>query len=374
MIPVISALLAKAQAATDPLERARHLARCAMYWALAGDGRSAGETIRALRADPAALADAELAAWIWLTEGLGELGSNQNERSLDRFKRAHVLASCLAGREIAPLSAAWLAHVEFNFGDPLRLCPLAVEALRGCSPGMAAALARVAVSLGDAHLYADDEDAAKAWYAHARHAAEALKDTTTLASAAHNMASVAVRSLRLNRRLGTPMPALATIASTLSDSSRNLDELAGIRFLPHYEPWVRLQLAMAEGDFRRAGELIAHHIARWEASGPRRYLVQARADALQCRAAAGKPVDPAAADEVVRDVERGGFDADDRALAYLSLSDLFGALGERGRAAKLLDAARAAFAEHGTVAAAWRARLSGNNLGPQPWNHLYGTA
>jgi hypothetical protein len=325
-------------AAAHARERAERTAELAAYVARAGRWGEAEQLIAQARLAFAPGAVPRLTVWVMIAEGLLTYFRAIDPAASDRLQRARGLARALPDATLGSLASAWLAHIEFDNSDFERTCELLRESLADVPADAHGVLARVALVLANAHLYAGLADEARTWYARAHHAAVQEGDDATLGALVHDRAALRLSILRLEHALGRARAQEADGAALELDAAAGFERLAGTEGLPALTPlWeARLRLMLDERD--EACRLFELHRDVTDVAGLRRMRSSLGADHLLARWPALSPEDRAglATDEAREDATRcDDADPDDRAIYFLAMSQLMAAVGQPATAEAL---------------------------------------
>ena len=249
---LLTQLAARIAAARNPVEAACLRAQRGIYLARQGKYEAAQAIVTAVRDEFGTRPNAEVTAWISLVEALIHFYSHPGPNAMDRLRRAHALGQAMQHPVLVPLSAAWLAHIEFNDNRMEPMLQHVQEALRLAQPDHHAALARVSLVVADAFHYAGRFDLAKDWYAKVRQHALAEGDDAMISAMLHNVAAFRANEVRLADAFGSPTPLEAKRALMETESTANYDVGIGTLSMSLLIPLMRAQLMTATGQFSEA--------------------------------------------------------------------------------------------------------------------------
>ena len=167
-----------------------------------------------------------------IAEGLLTYFKSIDPAASDRLQRARGLARAMPDAALGSLASAWLAHIEFDNSDFLRTCDHLRESLGSVPADAHGVLARVALVLANAHLYAGLADEARTWYQRAHHAAVREGDDATLGALVHDRAALRLSILRLEHALGRARSGEAGGAALELGAAASFERLAGTEGLP----------------------------------------------------------------------------------------------------------------------------------------------
>ncbi len=344
-----------------PPERARLELRLAAIAARQGrfeESLATVQRLRAAQAEGSLPAEAEVAAWMHLVEGLVWLHRAPEAASPEPLSRAQALAHLAAGSEVQALAAAWLAHLHFNQGRLAEFAGHAARAreLAGGASGVdvrwPAALARMALTVATAWMSAGEETLAQGWFGRAREAAGAAGDSLLMAAVLHDRAAFGVHRLRIGWALAWPGSAASPHEQELArlqlDASRNYEAAVRAQALAELQPLARIALLVVQSRHEEALGWIEPTLPRLGEAGLARYDAQLRADRLWCHVALQRPADALAegADIEARLVHTP--DPDDRLIVHATLAR---ALRLAGQDAAAVHQAQLAAHEHARMQA-----------------------
>ena len=319
-----------AQIASEPdaVRQASLRAQRAMHWARQGAHEAVLREVGAIREAFGKRPNAEVTAWISLAEAVNSFYSQPGPQALDRLRRAQALARAIGHVELQALSAAWLAHLEFNASRMEPMIEHAAEALRLAGPEHHAALARASLVVADAYHYAGRFDLAKGWYAAVRQHALVDGDDAMISAMLHNVAAFRANNVRMEAAFGVLDEDQAARALLEMESTRNYDLGIGTASLNLFVPLLRAQLFAAVGRHDEALRLFEEHVELTPSQGMTRLLPTYLADMAWCLLRTGNS-DRARATlrrALAQPVEHS--DPDDIAAAYARFSMISAAIGD----------------------------------------------
>ncbi len=178
-------------------------ARHALQLARRGERSGGRQLIDHLRQEFQGREFAELSIRLSLAEGILSLpavaGAVAPWAARDRFTRAWALGRHHADTGLAALAGAWSAHGLLAAGHWKPFAEAVVTGLRSARSADHEALARWALSLGNACLLADDPQRAQTWYEWARRQACADQDGAALADTLCDLAWHQTQRLQLRQ-------------------------------------------------------------------------------------------------------------------------------------------------------------------------------
>lgn len=277
-----------------------------------------------------------VAAWICLAEGLIEHHSHFAVGARDRIRRAYALSAAARLRPLIALSAAWVSHLDYLYGDLPGLTRHVAEALQEAADDHHAARSRASLVVAGAYHWSGRLDLAQPWYVKARHHAMAEGDQISISATMFNRAWIAGNQARVAALFGAEQGALD--ASQLrqlvlaAESSGHFDEHVGKTSQRSMMQLMRAQLSMLKGQHAEALERYEQQVPQAVDEGMTYMLPVFRADTAWCHAQLGD-LNAARRDA---QIAIGAFSDDceeeDRALAHGRLSAVWHVLGEVGLA------------------------------------------
>lgn len=257
--------------ARDPMQAACLAAERAALLARLGRFDDALAELAILRARPASSHSAALAVWLCLADGMVEHFRNQSPSARDRIHRAYALAVAARLHPLIALSAAWLAHTDYVYGDLPGLARHVAEALQEAEPGHHAARARATLVAAQGYHWGGRADLAQPWYQRAHEHATAEGDETTLSALLKNRAWISGNQARMASIFGPelfPVDAAALRHAQMSaESSEHFDAHLGQTALRSLGPVMRAQLLVAQGRYAEALGALQQHLEVSEQDG-----------------------------------------------------------------------------------------------------------
>ena len=236
-------------AAGNPGEAACLQAERACLLARQGRFDEAREVLDRLRAESASASPA-LAAWLCLGDGLIDHYRQMGASSRDRIRRAYALSVAARARPLIALSAAWLAHFDYVYGDLEGMARHIAEALQEADAEHHAARARACLVAAMAYHWGGRLDLAQPFYDRSRRHATAEGDEATISSLLVNRAWVCGNQTRLAAIFETPdRPDADAIRQALlsADSAGAFDQHVRKQSLSSFVPMLRAQLLIVQG-------------------------------------------------------------------------------------------------------------------------------
>lgn len=339
-------LAARIAAARNPVEAACLRAQRGIYLARQGKYEAAQAIVTAVRDEFGTRPNAEVTAWISLVEALIHFYSHPGPNAMDRLRRAHALGQAMQHPVLVPLSAAWLAHIEFNDNRMEPMLQHVQEALRLAQPDHHAALARVSLVVADAFHYAGRFDLAKDWYAKVRQHALAEGDDAMISAMLHNVAAFRASRTRLKDAFGEADMVETARAMMEAESTGNFDIGIGTASLSWFVPLLRAQLLTVEGRYGEAAILFSQNLESAETQGVARLMVSFLADYAWCRFKLGDAGSALAYAARCEEAAQHDCDADDLAASLARVSAIYEANGKHEKAISLRERGHASLANH----------------------------
>jgi predicted negative regulator of RcsB-dependent stress response len=259
-----------------------YLAELACYYARVGDFERAESSRVELRRVFGDGRDLRVSVLIMTLEALLLYFRELNPAARDRLLRAKLL--CTAGKEerLLALTSAWLAHIDFNlerFDDMSESIALGLKSL-DADDGTAEC--RLALVLGDAFMYCDQENVARHWYERAHLSATRLGDQAAIGAMTYNRAALRVTNLRLAQVVEPSQAIDFALARAELKSATNYQAVAGLRSLDHLLRAAQVGVLMLENDFSKASAQIQQILDSGEVPSHSGAFYTLRADRLTC--------------------------------------------------------------------------------------------
>ena len=283
-----------------------------------------------------------MSAWLNLIDGLVIFSREMGHAASDKIRRAHALSRAAGLVRLRPLSAAWLAHMDFLNADVDAMAVHLCEALSLADQSHFSALARAHLVVAQGYHQGGRLDLALPWYFSARDNAILEGDDAAVSALMHNMAWLRASNLRQEQLLGTKSAGENDHALLSAQSIANYDLLVGVVSLHAHVPILRAKLLTLNGQPAEALLLFDEYLRTAVSEGLGRLQADLVADRAWCRLQVGQlneaRKDAAFAQSMIDPM--GHFD--DRAFAHSRLVEVFSALGESNAVAchqKLADTA-----------------------------------
>lgn len=359
MIPAKSRLLRRLDAqiatASGQLQSAGLRAQRAVLLARHGQLAEAREELTALHQLSFQHPNSQLGAWLHFAEGLMSYFTDFGSAAREKIQRAQAIAKLAELKEVEALAAAWLCHLAYVRHDIDAVVGHAQACLQLAEPDHHAARVRVAIALGLAHHFANQPEAAQAWYGQARQHASAEGDDASQSALMYNMAEMRTAHVRRASLAhpSRPVPELLLGA----DSIKHYDAAVGGSAMAELTPVLRAQVLTVQGDFAQAQALYEQHLPQAMSKGLTRLGSSLLADLAWCRCNLGQrehALQQAREAEIELDP---ACDVDDRAATHSRLAQIYGLLGDAAAAKRHAASAAAEWVEFAAQQQAWARAL-----------------
>ncbi len=344
--PLIQRLEAEIRATTDGVLQAELYAQVACYQARVGEFEEA-ERIRArVRSVYGDGRSPQVSIRIMCAEGLLLYYKGLDPSARDRLFRANLLSAALSLPNLVALTSAWLAHVDFNAGRFEAMAKSAASCLAVLYADDGSADCRIGLVLGDAFAYVGDEKVSKRWYERARRLANRLGDHAAVGALTYNRAVLHLARARIDALSGRLDNSRIGLIVTEVQSAVNYQAVAQLSSLDHLLRSASASSLLLEERYSDATTAILKLIASTEVPTGSAELALLYSDNAFCLAELGQwqmATEMAAAGAAI---DSSGFDFDDRALIFDSLSKYHLLAGESERALKYRDQADLSLTKH----------------------------
>lgn len=188
--PFIERLEVKIQGLSDKVAQAECYAEMACYWARCGEFQRAEQSCQQLRATFGDGRYPRISTLIMCVEGLLLFFRDLDMAALDRLARANLLSRAFGIDDVAALSSAWIAHINFNVDNYEHMGIAINQCFERLDSENSAARGRIAIVLSDAFLLVGRGKQARYWFGVAREAAVETGDHTLVAALTYNRAAL----------------------------------------------------------------------------------------------------------------------------------------------------------------------------------------
>jgi len=270
-----------------------------------------------------------LAAWLSLLEGMIEHYRDFGRQARERIARARALAGAARDRPLLALAAAWLATMDYGYGDLPGVARHAAEALQEAASDHHAARARACLAVAHSYHWGGRLDQAQPWYERARQHALADGDEATLSALMLDRAWIIGEQLRLASIFAAADASPDALRQALlgAESTANFDQHVGKASLRWWLPMLRAQLLLAQQRHAEALRAFEAHLPAALAAWLAYMSPVLHADLAWCKLKLGRS-EAALVDARVAEAGFGGdCEPEDRAGAHGRLAQVFEALG-----------------------------------------------
>lgn len=331
MIPMLTRLEMELAQCADPIRQAELLAERASYLARTGHFAEANEILSTLRKSYGDGRSARVSVWIMFVEGLVLYFERISVDARDKILRAHTISSAAGISDMRLLTAAWLAHLEFErskYDDMGRLLAAVIEYPGESSPGVRS---RVALVLGDAFAYSGDRVKSQLWFEFCRRRAVDAGDRATMGALMYNRPAFRLARLRVEHFVhdDTLDPDLLRLLEMELNSSWEFQIGTNVAALSHLVKLAKAQVLIFREKFVEAIEVLL--VLREQLA-----LLENRPNRSSVLAELGwcflKNGNTEAAYDSLRDIDLVDIrclDVDDRLVAFSMLIKIAESMGDR---------------------------------------------
>ena len=323
---LLSALDARVAECRDPLEHICLRAERAALLARQGHLEEARTELAAINARYDKRPNALVSAWTNFAEGLVIYFSSLDGAARDKLKRSLALSEAVGADLIQPLSAAWLAQMDFASLDFEPMMKHIGTSLRHAGPEHHSARSRACLVTAGAYHWAERVDLALPWYERARRHATAEGDQPTISALMHNMAWLRTAEARRQSVEGILNVSEARQALLVADSTSHFDAFIGMTALGSLVPILRAQVLVVQERYADALELLEANAEQSEKEGLERMACVMFADAAWCRLNIGDERGACRDARVALSRIAVGTHIDDRAMTHSRLAAIYAAI------------------------------------------------
>ena len=345
-----SKLLARLDAALaatrDPIRVGCLRAERAGYRARQGHFDRARKELEALRLEFALRPHPEISVWLCLLEGWIAYYSSLDESARGWMKRAYALSTATDLRRVRALSAAWLALSDYVADDVAAMVAHLEEALHTAAPDEHDVRARAGLVAAAAFDFVERKPEAQKWYASARDHARAIGDEQMLSAINYNIASQGGLHALQAAVFGGDVTGLARHALAAAEATANYDHWIGAKSLDALTPITMAVLWSLLGEHAKALGLYQAHVQAARDQGLEFLSAVFLADMAWCHWHGGAREAAAADLQAAHAQLTEARHADDRAVAYGRMAQVYELLGRGDEAAGHRAQADAAWAHH----------------------------
>ena len=226
--PILTRLHTEISSTSDPERQGVLTVQVASYLARIGEFDEAERLRLELRRQFGDGHNAEVSIRIMCLEAMQLYYQALDPKARDRLLRANLLAVACKHSGLCAYTFAWLAHIDFNQAKYAEMATWIRRCNESLSSDDGSARCRLSLVLGDANLFAMQDEESRKWYEQARLLATKLGDQAAIGAVTYNSAALKVTNGRI-RHLRSPL------------SKSEVDSLAlGVRSAVNYQYVARL--------------------------------------------------------------------------------------------------------------------------------------
>ena len=334
-----------AAAASDE-QRALWLVKLAAYEARLGNTKKASGILREVKELFGLRISAQLISWIFLAEGIVDFHRDPMPKSIDRIQRAYWMSRAIGERELRPLAAAWMAHMDLIRDRYTSMIDLAEEAYTTACGDDFASLSRVSLVVADAFNFAGDFSIARTWYSKVRNYALEIGDEVMISAMLHNIAALQVASARMRRAFGHLDEEHVRRALMNVETTGNFDAGIGLISLSSMVPLIRAQILSLCGEFSKALELFDENAEFVNSDSMRRLRSNVFCDRAWCNANLGRGAVAGREISSALDYLCESIESDDLAILHATVANTMELIGLRKGVTFHRELASRYWAEH----------------------------
>jgi hypothetical protein len=249
------------QKARSQLDRNCLLAELAAHWSRLGYFKESQNTIIALKEENRKNPQIRLSIWIHFADGLLGYFQNVGVEKNDSIRRAYGLSCAGGAPELQAISAAWLAQIEYSKLNIETLVKFVKESLSLASMENHSARSRACLVVAEALHMANRYDLAQPWYQRCRYHALANLDDVTISASMHNMAWLAMLTMRQSVLSDDDAPRDARQTMLKIESVINFDLLHSDSSWKTLQPVLLAQMQSLNGNALEAIALYEEHLS-----------------------------------------------------------------------------------------------------------------
>jgi hypothetical protein len=271
-----------------------------------------------------------LGAWLCLAEGMLEHNRDMSAQGRDRIRRAYALSVAARVRPLIAISAAWLAHTDYVYGDLPNVAKHVAESLQEAAGDDHPARARASLVAAQSYHWGGRLDLARPWYERARSHAVAEGDESTLSALINNRAWISGCQARMASIFGPSAaaeePGTVRMALMSAESGGYFDAYVGGASMRSMSRLMHAMLLLAQGNHAQALAELEMHLPDAMKDGMAYMNPVLYADIAWCKCHLGR-IDAALADARLAEASFGpDCEEEDRAAAHGRLAQVFAQL------------------------------------------------
>ena len=272
-----------------------------------------------------------LGAWLCLAEGMLEHNRDMSAQGRDRIRRAYALSVAARVRPLIAISAAWLAHTDYVYGDLPNVAKHVAESLQEAARDDHPARARASLVAAQSYHWGGRLDLAQPWYERARFHAVAEGDESTLSALMINRAWTAGNQARISEIFSLKLRGTGDweVRQALmgAESSGYFDTYVDKLSLRSMARLMRAQLLLVGGSHAQSLSELEMHLPDAMKDGMAYMNPVLYADIAWCKCHLGQDA-AALADARLAEISFGpDCEEEDRAAAHGRLAQVFAKLG-----------------------------------------------
>ena len=343
---MVARLEAEFRVAVDPVERGALSARLACYEARIGEFERAELRRVELRKEFGDGHSARVSILIMCLEGLLLYFKDLDPKARDRFLRANLLSTACMQNALIALTSAWLAHIDFNQGRFGTMASAIAKCFEAIDADDGSAMCRVSLVLGDSFSFVGQAPQSKAWYEHARVAANRIGDQAAVGALTYNRAALHIASARVRRLTSNLDASEIDYIDAEVRSAINYQYVARLASLDHLLSAARASVFVLQEKYQDAALAIAEVVDSAAVPAGSAELALLHADNAHCLARLGQFSRAASEAQEATSIPTHGFDADDCAVIFGALSNYSSAAGKSAEAESFGRGQQTALARH----------------------------
>lgn len=254
MKPLLARIDEELATCADPYRRAELLGERGCYLVRVGEFEGARRALTLMRESPVSVTNGRVAVGVMLLEGLLHFFENLDIRCRDRIMRAYAIAHAAGESDLARLSAAWMAHIDFNLDRYADVAKMLRYSLRPPVVESDADCIRARLVLANLLMLAGRPSEASTLYDLARRGAVAIGDDSTIAATFYNRINMLLNLVRVEGVLGIDAEASQRFLEIEIRSVILYHKASGQTSLNQVLELLDAMVLFRSGDFGRAAE------------------------------------------------------------------------------------------------------------------------
>lgn len=193
-----------------------------------------------------------ISCWLMLTEGVLAHYKEVSPRARDRISRAQLISVAMKLPQLAALTSAWKAHLEYEHSDFGAMSAALRLSLLHAEDDDHDSRARSAMVLSNCFFLIGDRQSAQKWFLESRHHALEAGDQATIDALLYNRAATGMAWLRAEGCFMPQDPNLISLVKLEIASARNFQDMIRIAALTHYIHLCEARILIIAGDYEAA--------------------------------------------------------------------------------------------------------------------------